>query len=323
MSYSAVIYCICVIRFHLKYPELRASNPKYLQTLSSGRLSQLSESLLKELACCQLCPRNCQVNRLEGETGTCNTGSYAMVSSYNAHFGEESCLVGSHGSGTIFFTNCNLLCNFCQNYEISHLGYGTDVSGTELAAMMLELQSKGCHNINFVTPSHVIPQIVAAVEIACKKGLKIPLVYNSGGYDSVDSLSYLDGIIDIYMPDFKFSRTDTASSTCDASDYFEVAKKAIKEMHRQAGDLEVNKKGIAIRGLLVRHLVMPENAAGTEKIMEFLAEEISNDTYINIMDQYYPCGRIDPASTLNRSINSKEYKQALNLARSRGLHRFA
>jgi putative pyruvate formate lyase activating enzyme len=245
-----------------------------------------------------------------------------MVSSYNAHFGEESCLVGTHGSGTIFFTHCNLLCTFCQNYDISHLGRGLEMSDEGIAPIMLELQERGCHNINFVTPSHVIPQIVTAVEIACRKGLKIPLIYNSGGYDSVESLKHLDGIIDIYMPDFKFSRTDTASETCNAPDYFEVARQAIKEMHRQVGDLEMDEKGIAKRGLLIRHLVMPDDLAGTESIMEFLADEISKDTYVNIMDQYYPCGKVDRNSSYGKSLSSGEYRSAVHMAISKGLHRF-
>lgn len=296
--------------------------PKYIDTYNSGKLTKIKSSLIREFSSCQLCPRNCQVNRLEGETGICKTGRKAEVSSYNAHFGEESCLVGTNGSGTIFFTHCNLLCTFCQNYEISHQGRGIEMSDEGIASIILELQAKGCHNINFVTPSHVIPQIVSAVDIACKKGLNIPLVYNSGGYDSVESLKYLDGIIDIYMPDFKFSRTDTAIETCDAPDYFEVAKSAIKEMHRQVGDLEFDERGIAKRGLLIRHLVMPKDAAGSENIMEFLAEEISKDTFINIMEQYYPCGRIDQKSSLGRSITYQEYRSAVHLAISKGLHRF-
>lgn len=296
--------------------------PKYIESCNSGKLSEVKDSLIRELSYCQLCPRNCRVNRLEGETGICKTGRKAMVSSYNAHFGEESCLVGTHGSGTIFFTHCNLLCTFCQNYEISHLGRGVEMSDDSIASIMLELQERGCHNINFVTPSHVIPQIVSAVEIACKQGLTIPLVYNSGGYDSVESLKMLDGIIDIYMPDFKFSRTDTASETCDAPDYFEVAKRAIKEMHRQVGVLETDERGIAQSGLLIRHLVMPDDAAGTEKIMEFLAEEVSKDTFINIMDQYNPCGRIDRNTGLGRSLTYREYREAVHMAVSKGLHRF-
>jgi len=263
------------------------------------------------------------VNRLEGEKGVCKTGRRAMVSSYSPHFGEESCLVGTYGSGTIFFTNCNLLCNFCQNYEISHLGRGFEVSDEELAIIMLDLQKRGCHNINFVTPSHVIPQIVSAVEIAFERGLHLPIVYNSGGYDSVGSLKQLEGIVDIYMPDLKFSNPDIAKECCDAPDYFEVAKKAIKEMHRQVGDLEMDEKGIAFHGLLIRHLLMPGDVAGIEKIIEFLAEKISRDTYINIMSQYYPCGEVEPGSILNTSITHQDLQSALHIARLKGLYRFA
>ncbi|MBE0653098.1 MAG: radical SAM protein [Bacteroidales bacterium] len=245
-----------------------------------------------------------------------------MVSSYHPHFGEEGCLVGRNGSGTIFFTNCNLLCSFCQNYSISHQGNGEEVTDEELAAMMLHLQKQGCHNINFVTPSHVIPQIVSAVAIACEQGLNIPMVYNSGGYDSVESIQMLEGIIDIYMPDLKFSDPVIARETCNAPDYFDVAKKAIREMHRQVGDLKMNSQGIATRGLLVRHLVMPEDSAGTEKIMEFLANEISKDTFVNIMDQYYPCGETWKECRLGRAITCQEYLKAMNIASSAGLSRF-
>lgn len=296
--------------------------PVYQKQYTSKKLKKARESLLNSLESCTLCPRNCRVNRLEGEKGICKTGRKAMVSSYSPHFGEERCLVGTYGSGTIFFTNCNLLCNFCQNYEISHLGRGFEVSDEELAIMMLDLQKRGCHNINFVTPSHVIPQIVSAVEIACERGLHVPLVYNSGGYDNIGSLKLLEGIIDIYMPDLKFSNPDIAKECCDAPDYFEVAKKAIKEMHRQVGDLKMDSNGLAYRGLLIRHLLMPEDIAGIEKIMEFLAEEISRVTFINIMSQYYPCGEVEPGSILNSSISYRELKSAHSIARSKGLHRF-
>ncbi|MFW5820523.1 MAG: radical SAM protein [Bacteroidota bacterium] len=297
--------------------------PSYLSAFESGKLDELRNELYSRMESCTLCPRNCNVNRLGGEMGTCNTGSKAMVSSYGPHYGEEDVLVGRHGSGTIFFTNCNLLCTFCQNYDISHQGRGREVSDEEIAGMMLELQSRGCHNINFVTPSHVIPQIVGAVSIASEKGLKIPLVYNSGGYDSVESIKLLDGIIDIYMPDLKFSDPDIAERTCDARDYFDVARKAIKEMHRQVGDLETNDEGIAYRGLMIRHLIMPENVAGTERIMEFIAEEISVKTYINIMDQYYPRGKVKAGSKIDRPITYGEDRNARKIAMEKGLERIS
>ena len=213
------------------------------------------------LADCNLCPRRCAVNRLAGETGICKTAETAWVSSYNPHFGEEDPLVGRQGSGTIFFTHCNLLCNFCQNYDISHQGFGQPAPAGDLAGMMMALQSAGCHNINFVTPSHVVPQILAAVEIAAKEGLRVPLVYNSGGYDRVQTLRLLEGIVDIYMPDFKFWDPAVAAAACDAEDYPEIARRALVEMHRQVGDLKLDDRGVAVRGLLVRHLVLPEGLA--------------------------------------------------------------
>jgi len=295
-------------------------HPSYIELCESGRLNQQKKSLFSRLEDCGLCPRNCHVNRIEGEKGVCQTGRYAMVSSYGPHFGEESCLVGSNGSGTVFFTNCNLLCSFCQNYDISHLGRGFEVTEERLAGIMLELQDMGCYNINLVTPSHVIPQIAGAVESACKKGLTIPIVYNSGGYDNVESLKLLEGVIDIYMPDFKFSEAQIAVETCKAPDYFETAKSAIAEMHRQVGDLKIDSQGIAYRGLLVRHLVMPGNTAGIEKIMEFLARNISENTFINIMPQYRPCGDISPGAVLSRQITRDEFREAKETARLAGLH---
>ena len=292
----------------------------YRETFRSGGFDILLETLDNRLRACDLCPRKCGVNRLAGETGTCKTGRNALVSSYSPHYGEESCLVGTHGSGTIFFTHCNLLCNFCQNYEISHEGKGIEVSETELADIMLSLQLKGCHNINLVSPSHVIPQIAAAVKIACENGLRIPLVYNSGGYDDMSALRLLEGIMDIYMPDLKFSDSEFAAECCGAADYFEVTKDALKEMFRQKGLLQMDNQGIAYRGLMIRHLVMPSGLAGTIKIMEFLASEISPDTYINVMDQYRPSGDIPPK--ISRPISLYEYRQAVEIAASKGLHNF-
>ncbi|MCF8227043.1 MAG: radical SAM protein [Bacteroidales bacterium] len=292
----------------------------YRETYRSGGFDNILGSMFDRMESCDLCPRKCQVNRLEGETGICNTGRNAIVSSYGPHFGEEPCLVGDHGSGTIFFTHCNLLCNFCQNHDISHEGRGQEVSAEELADIMLMIQLRGCHNINFVTPSHVIPQMVEAVKIACEKGLRIPIVYNSGGYDDLDSIGVLEGVVDIYMPDFKFSDPAFAAECCDAEDYFEVAKEVLKEMHRQKGILEMDEQGLAYRGLLVRHLVMPDDAAGTKKIMEFLASALSADTYVNVMGQYHPCGDIKPGSALSRSLSYSEYNRALEIARSKGLH---
>ncbi|HAY37996.1 MAG TPA: radical SAM protein, partial [Desulfobacteraceae bacterium] len=224
--------------------------PAYIETFKKGLLAEKIETAYKILKSCTLCPRQCKVDRLAGETGVCKTGKKAYVSSFNAHFGEEGPLVGTHGSGTIFFTHCNLLCIFCQNYDISHLGHGEEISNEQLAGMMLHLQNKGCHNINFVTPSHVVPQILSAVENAISEGLSVPLVYNTGGYDSVQTLKLLEGVFDIYMPDFKFWDPEIAKTTCNAKDYPEITQKALIEMHRQVGDLLIDDRGIAKRGIL-------------------------------------------------------------------------
>jgi putative pyruvate formate lyase activating enzyme len=245
----------------------------------------------------------------------------AVVSSYNAHFGEESPLVGTHGSGTIFFTHCNLLCLFCQNYDISHSGIGQEVNAETLARMMIALQQMGCHNINFVTPSHVVPQILEALLLSIDQGLRVPLVYNTGGYDRVETLRLLAGVVDIYMPDVKFFDSAVADRLCRAPDYPQVAKAALKEMHRQVGDLVLDTREIAQRGLLVRHLVMPDCKAQTSEVMTFLAEEISQDTYVNIMDQYRPCGEAHSHEDISRRISSKEYQDAVDAARAVGLHR--
>ena len=294
----------------------------YLKAHREGILKQRAERLFLDLRDCILCPRNCHADRLSGQVGTCKTGEHAIVSSYMPHFGEETPISGTRGSGTIFFTNCNLLCNFCQNYDISHEGRGQPVTSRELAEMMLSLQALGCHNINFVTPSHVVPQILQALIIAADDGLTIPLVYNSGGYDHVSTLKKLDGIIDIYMPDFKFWDPDIAQETCNASDYPEIAKKAILEMHRQTGPLIINKhSGLAERGLLVRHLVMPDGTAGTTEVMNYLVKEISEDTYVNIMPQYRPHGRAWESPTLRKSLQMHEFREAVNAALRAGLTR--
>ncbi len=286
-----------------------------------GRLADSINRSFRILENCRLCPRECEVNRLEDKKGICRTGRLAMVSSYNPHFGEEDPLVGLSGSGTIFFTNCNLLCVFCQNWEISHLGEGSEVGPKTLAGMMLQLQGMGCHNINLVTPTHVVPQILDALSYAVEGGLNVPLVYNTGGYDAVETLRLLDGIVDIYMPDFKFWDTDTAGRYLKAPDYPEKAREAIREMHRQVGDLVVDERGIAQRGIILRHLVMPDGAAGTREIMRFIAEEISTDTYVNIMDQYHPCGNARRYPPIDRCITHDEYEDALRAAREEGINR--
>jgi len=295
--------------------------PSYLKTYRDGLFPERIEKAFALLESCTLCPRACRVNRLKGELGTCRAGFLPEVSSYSPHFGEERPLVGFHGSGTIFLTHCNLRCVFCQNYSISHLGEGRPVSFKRLARMMMELQDLDCHNINFVTPTHFAPQILRALPEAIDFGLRVPLVYNSSGYDALASLKLLDGIFDIYMPDFKFARSGPAEESCRAADYPDVARSAVKEMHRQVGDLVLDERGIARRGLLVRHLVLPEGLAGTDEVVRFLADEISPNTYVNIMEQYFPHGDIPPRSPLGRRITGEEFDKAIELARAAGLTR--
>ena len=295
--------------------------PAYLATCNKGLLKEKIAQAYEILKACTLCPRACGVDRLSDEKGTCQTGKHAVVSSYNAHFGEESPLVGQHGSGTIFFGRCNLLCIFCQNYDISHEGIGSEFSSEQLARAMLFLQDGGCHNINFVTPSHVVPQILAAVEKAVERGLRVPLVYNTSGYDRSETLAILDGVFDIYMPDFKFWDPKVAEELCDAPDYPEVAREALIEMHRQVGDLVMDQQGIARKGLLIRHLALPEGLAGTRQIMRFLAREISPNSYVNIMAQYRPCGRASEVPALRRPITEEEHQEAIQIAHEEGITR--
>lgn len=282
-----------------------------------GRAARARE-ILKD--CC-LCPHQCRVDRLSGETGKCRTTSDALVSSYGPHFGEESPLVGSKGSGTIFFTNCNLSCVFCQNYHISQLGQGEIVTNHEIARMMLALQEMGCHNINLVSPTHVVPQILDALNVASGSGLSIPIVYNCGGYESVETLRLLDGVVDIYMPDMKYSDKGNGRKYSGAGDYPEMNRAAVKEMHRQVGDLQIDERGVATRGLLVRHLVLPAGIAGTEGVVCFLAEEISTDTYLNVMSQYRPSHRACDFPELSRSLTQEEFIEAVRIARRYGMER--
>lgn len=296
--------------------------PSYLALFKTGELEKRVAILKEKLKNCVLCPRNCMVNRYEQKGTYCKTGINPVVSSFGPHFGEESPLVGTYGSGTIFFTFCNLRCLFCQNYEISQSGLGEEVDTQTLAKMMLSLQERGCHNINFVTPTHVVPQIVESLLIAVREGLKIPLVYNSGGYDLDETIRLIDSIFDIYMPDIKYSDDKHSKKYSSAPGYFEVVKKAVKEMHRQVGDLQVSDDGIAMNGLLVRHLVLPDGIAGSEKVMKFLAEEISIHTYINIMEQYSPCYNAYEFKELTRRITHNEFESAVLLAQKYNLYRF-
>jgi putative pyruvate formate lyase activating enzyme len=294
--------------------------PAYIK-LPPGALSDKlreAEEILKE---CTLCPRQCKVDRTSGESGFCKTGDKPFISSYSPHFGEEKPLVGRFGSGTIFMGNCNLGCIFCQNYSISHLGEGTEISFTKLADIMLSLQKQGCHNINLVTPTHQMPMMLRAIMIASEKGLQLPIVYNCGGYESLHAIKILEGVVDIYMPDFKYIDPAMAKIYSKAEDYPEAAMAAIREMHRQVGDLVTDQRGIATRGLLVRHLVLPEETAGTAGVVKFIAEEISKNTYINIMDQYHPCYKAFDHPSLNRRITHQEYADAMQMAEDAGLKR--
>lgn len=295
--------------------------PAYLKTHRAGLLEDKIAKAQRLLESCSVCPRDCKVNRKKGETGFCRAGFLPKVSSSSPHFGEEQPLVGIHGSGTIFLTHCNLGCLFCQNYSISHLDEGEEISIEQLSRMMVTMQSLSCHNINFVSPTHYVPQILAALPYAIALGLSVPLVYNTGSYDSVETLELLDGIFDIYMPDFKYSTEEVAEEYSQARDYPRVAKQAIKEMFRQVGDLVLDDRGIALRGLLIRHLVLPSGLAGTQNVMQFLSQDISKNTYVNIMAQYYPCGDIPPGSPLSRRISKLEYLQAVEIAKKEGITR--
>ena len=300
---------------------MSTTEPAYIKTFQKGHLRKKRQQAYAILKSCTLCPRACKIDRISGKTGICKTGAKAYLSSYNPHFGEEAPLVGLHGSGTIFFTHCNLLCNFCQNYDISHEGHGEEISDQDLASIMIVLQKRGCHNINFVTPSHVVPQIIAATEAAVQQGLSVPLVYNSGGYDSVETLKLLEGVFDIYMPDFKFWDPEIAGTTCNAKDYPQVARQALIEMHRQVGDLCLDSKGIAHRGLLIRHLALPKGLSGTREIMKFISCRLSPNTYVNIMPQYRPCGRASEVKELSSSLESDDYQCALRSAKEEGILR--
>lgn len=293
----------------------------YRSTLSARQLRERAAKLGGILERCELCPHACRVNRLEGEHGVCRSTDELVISSAGPHFGEEPPLVGSHGSGTIFFSSCNLKCQFCQNYEISQLAYGRRTSIRELAEIMLRLEHQGCHNINLVTPTHVVPQIVEALADATERGLSLPVVYNCGGYESLETIRLLEGIIDIYMPDIKYSDNNAARRYSGAPRYWDVVQPALKEMHRQVGDLEIDDRGIARGGLLIRHLVLPHGAAGSARVMDFIAREVSKASYVNIMDQYRPAYRIDRHAELARPTSSREFMEALKEAKARGLWR--
>ncbi len=298
--------------------------PAYMKLFRTGELYRRSREGLRHLQNCKVCPRDCKVDRLNDEWALCKTGRYAWVSSHFPHFGEEDCLRGWNGSGTIFFSMCNLKCVFCQNFEISQDRDGEEAQPETLARMMLELQEKGCHNINFVTPEHVVPQILEALPLAVQMGLRLPLVYNTGAYDSLESIQLMDGVVDIYMPDFKYWDEALSAKYLKAKKYPQAAKAVIREMQRQVGDLVFDEKGLAKRGVLVRHLVMPDNEEDSRKIMRYLAEEVSPHTYINIMDQYRPAWKVTETRyrEINRRSTVEELQNTIRLAQEAGLYRF-
>jgi putative pyruvate formate lyase activating enzyme len=288
---------------------------------TQAKVRENVEKLVGMLGSCGLCPRRCGVNRLNGERGTCGSGSQLEVSSYGPHFGEEPELVGVHGSGTIFLTHCGLRCVYCQNYEISHLGVGEEASVDEASDMMLHLESNGCHNINLVTPTHYAPQLAEAILCARGLGLSVPIVWNCGGYESVDVIRLLEGLVEIYMPDVKYGEAGPATRYSTAPDYFDRAKECVLEMQRQVGDLKIDGGGLAYRGLIVRHLVLPDGLAGSERVLDFLAGEVSRDCYVNIMGQYRPCGKARDYPEIGRRTTSEEYRKVVEYASGLGLYR--
>ena len=303
-------------------PNSKAFEASYLALRDSSELPDRVAAARDHLKDCDLCARYCHVDRTEGVKGAvCRTGKKAVVYSFGPHHGEEDCLRGWNGSGTIFFSWCNLRCVYCQNWEISWKGQGREVSAEELAGMMLSLQEQGCHNINLVSPSHVVAQILEAVAIAANQGLRLPLVYNTSGYDSPEALALLDGVIDLYMPDMKYGESELARKYSRVRNYVEANQAAVLEMHRQVGDLIIGEDGLARRGLLVRHLVLPGRIAGSDKVLRFLAEKVSRNTYINLMDQYRPCYRSDDHEEIDRKISRAEFDEARTIAARSGLER--
>lgn len=294
---------------------MRFNIPGYLNLFKTGELHERAVKLDSILSNCTLCPRNCKINRKDGETGFCRSGYLPIVSSYCAHYGEEPVISGNRGSGTIFFGNCNLRCIFCQNHQISQPEKSRrdkEISFDRLADIMIELQSKGCHNINLVSPSHFAAQIVKALEIAAEKGLKIPLVYNTNSYESLYTLKLLDGIIDIYLPDIKYSDNNNSFDYSTAEDYVRYSRTAILEMKRQVGNLIIDAHDIAIRGLIIRHLVLPNDIAGSKESLSFLSEEVGRETFLSVMSQYFPTHRANENLLLSRHVNEGEYEMVLN-----------
>ncbi len=298
------------------------ADPSYLALYATGELHARIAALQRLLGSCTLCPRDCRVNRLAGELGICNAGEPLSIAAAFPHFGEEPPLVGLGGSGAVFVSRCNLLCRFCQSWEVNHRGEGVAVSVGELAEIMLDLQDRGCHNINFVTPTHYTPQLIAALPLAIERGFRLPLVYNCGGYEALEAIQLLAGIVDIYLPDIKFLDSAASDRYLDgAADYPDVVRIVVKEMHRQVGDLVVDERGIAQRGLIVRHLVMPGMADDSAQILHFIMDEISSQTYVNIMDQYRPCFEAGRWPEIARRTTHEEHRSVVEIARRLGLLR--
>ncbi len=293
----------------------------YRPLLRSGELYERVAQARRNLQACRVCPRHCAIDRTSGELGTCLVGAKAIVASANPHFGEEFPIRGWCGSGTVFFAGCNLRCLYCQNFDINHQPNGQELDAMELADLMLDLQEQGCHNINFVSPSHQVPQMLEGILAAAQRGLRLPIVYNTSSYDDVEMLKLLEGVVDLYMPDIKYADTVIGRRLSKIPDYPARAQTALKEMHRQVGDLELDDEGIAVRGVLVRHLVLPGGLAGTAEVMKFLSQEISPHTYVNIMDQYHPAAKANRHSILNRPVKANEVEEAKNLAHACGLYR--
>jgi putative pyruvate formate lyase activating enzyme len=311
----------CNLVFLTEHESIAMGFEAAYRSVSPAEWDARLEALDTMLERCELCPRACHVNRTRGEKGFCNATAEAMVSSIGPHFGEEPELVGRFGSGTIFLTHCNLGCLYCQNYDISHFGDGRVMTPEEIADGMLHLQQMGCHNINFVTPTHYAPQLIRAVRIASAKGLRVPIVWNCGGYERVEVIRLLEGIVDIYMPDAKYGAREPAETFSSAPDYWERCKESLREMHRQVGVLETDSRGIALRGVLIRHLILPNDMAGSREVLAFIARELSTDSYVNIMFQYRPLYRAQEFREINRRPALKEFAAAIDMARLLGLHR--
>ena len=295
--------------------------PSYIEAYNSGNLDKVAEKTFKMLESCSICPRRCKVNRLKDEKGFCKTGLKPKVYNFMAHHGEEPPISGENGSGTIFFSNCNMACVYCQNYEFSQVGEGREVDFEELADFMLQLQQMNCHNINLVTPTHVLPQIINALKIAVSKGLTIPLVYNTGGYELAEIIKLLAGIVDIYLPDMRYVDNAAAIKYSNAPDYPEYNQEALREMHRQVGIAKFDKENIIKRGLIIRHLVLPDNISGTDKVMRFIGDELSADTYISLMSQYFPCYKAGQFTEISRRITPEEYTEAKRIMQRYGLNK--